>query len=80
MNISMFMEIHGYLKNEIEWLPWATALKIFKRIRNVKIDQFIKFLQNLISPTLDRLGYNTSLEDQPQQILLRNEIIFNGKP
>ena len=73
------MKIHEYLKSETEWLPWSEALKNIAMLERLGIDS-INEIMDWILPSLSRLEYETKSTDKPQQILLRNKIIFAGTP
>ena len=64
--------MYDYLKYETEWLPWKKAEKYLIKYITNSSTAMDRWVQNLTTPGLDRLGYSIRKQDDPMQIWLRD--------
>jgi len=70
----------GYLSNELEYIPWASALTGLSYInrmlkRTPAYGAFKKYMLKIIDPIYTKLGFNAKPEDSHLDILLRKKAV-----
>ena len=72
-----------YLRMERDYIPWKTALDQLERLKymlegTVVEARFAKWMQSLIQPLLDHLGYVVHQKDPEDQRLFKRHMVAQG--
>jgi len=79
LDYSTALSVTGYLKNEVEYVPWASALNGLAYLntmlkRSAAYGEFKRYMLKLIDPIYAKLGFNPKPEDTHLDILLRKKV------
>ncbi len=73
INQTVFLEISKYLKDELDYIPWAAASDGFSYIGNMiaacndlSLSAYKKFYKNLVQKVYDLNAWNSSLTDSSE--------------
>ena len=80
LSYDIALQVTNYLANEVEYIPWAAALKELNYLKEMlekttAYENFKKYINKLVKPVYNRLGYKPDPNYKPLDIFFHKLIL-----